>query len=98
MKLIEPLVFPLRQNLNISDTDELNAQKLLALFLDEIGFLDYLVSEHSIIKELFEQAENLPDPNKSRTLSDAICDLCASVCTCFLDFLAVCPHVHITID
>ena len=46
MKLPKTFDFPTNEKIAISDTKELNARKLLALFLDAYDPFGYLLEEH----------------------------------------------------
>lgn len=98
MKLPKTFDFPTNEKIAISDTKELNARKLLALFLDAYDPFGYLLEEHFIIKELLHKANSVRNKTKRRVMSDAVSELIASICTGFMEFLAECPHIHIVID
>ena len=84
------------ENKQIDDTDKINAKSLLALFLSAYSPLNSLVEQSDTVKEYAELVEKLCENNID--LYNCMQDIPYCICDCFLRFISLCPHIHITID
>lgn len=78
-------------------TEDITAKRLLALFVDSSdAFLDELEKSRACRVVRFI-ARYIRDKGE-KDLSDEIGNILLSVTDAFLQFIAECPHVHVTID
>lgn len=82
----------------IGNTKTLTANRLLACFLQERGTLGDLLKDDTEVHSFVELSEILAANGVALNICNYIYDLPGIVCNSFMDFIAECPNIHITID
>ena len=83
---------------SITKTEDLNANRLLALFLGECDILNILFSETESVKLFSAMVQDFAETKSNFKLCDYLTNFLGTLCDCFLEFLATCSHIHVLID
>lgn len=98
MKLDYDSVITPNNDLAIADTKEIDAKKLLAMFLESYSILDDCIGKSKTVKAFYKAVRTLYDDASNQKIRCILDSVPAAICHSFLKFLAECPHIHVTID
>lgn len=79
------------------DPKGVNAQKMLAMFLDSFNVLNNYIYEAETIDNIAEALVDICGTKDDKTM-EIFDSLSAMLCDCFCKFLSECPNIHVTID
>lgn len=82
----------------VKDTNEITAKRLFAMFMHSYAVADEIMAKHKNLLHLYDVADGKRKKQARDCLRDAVTDLSVAVCDAFIEFLAFCPHVHITLN
>lgn len=88
----------LEPDLDMNATEEINAKKLLMLFLDEHAPLDRTFEMEDELKTFYAALDKMEGDEYMKSVKSSVEAFPWMVCRCVYEFIAQCPHIHITID
>lgn len=84
--------------LAFSDTNDLTAKRLLTLFLAQYSPLLELMWDSPYSQAVVKMAETWANEGRDKKVYHYVSGLPNQICTAFLEFLVMCPNIHVTID